>query len=516
MLRITPTTPFAPAAATPVVTAGRGDPTTMVEDARNRLQAAGSLPPADAALEIGRAALAYLGAYVDFARPLPDEAARLRTLATLLTVQNDHQATVQMTDLNGDGMREAVISENWMGVPVIIVRSSGTELTPYTLPSADPAAACNVARIGDINGDGKLELVVTEEAGGASALNTQVSIYQAVGDSYKKLFSRGFTNWAGLAGWGLAGGDGSAGDIYIYQAYLGIHSYKLLHHQTITDTYRFQGDGYVLAGSQLSPPTVQRHYVNAAEELFLKGDYAAAAAGFKTAIDARGLPPEEGVQVNWTAYSWFRLAETYALLNNEAAARAALAEARQAGSTIGDLAVAFAQAYDGPDAAARALAAASNVDLYERLYQGKAGNLDVPVDGRVVLYPAGAVLAYLNSHSDLPGRSPAEIGKALQALGLTTPSLLAADLNGDGQNELAVMLPAGREDLRRLWVFGQVDGAWRAFGGEMGQGISLKGVTSVTGGQKKLAALVIERGAQASPREVLAIWDGRQVSSALR
>ncbi len=521
---ITPPTPFplpsptATRSAPPSPTAVAAEnPEAIMSRVRMRVQMSSRiLPPQEIITDVARAAMLFLDANIDLARPRDNERAALRYLQTLLTLDDSFPAEVDLADLDSDGQREAILTLGYPGLPIVVLRKEAAGFASYRLlapPDAMPDGAftwarSTIARIEDINGDGRTEIIVIDQAPGASASNSQLTVHQWSGDGFRVLLTVSYTDWAGEANWGLRPGQ-TGYDLYVYQPYLGVHDHKLLTHQVVTATYRWQADAYGAADRQLSSPTVQRHQVNVAEELFLKGDFAHAAAEFRKAIALKNLPPEESVQVDWTGYGWFRLGECYALLGRQEEARQAMNEAAKAGSTIGDLAAAFLTGYAGSDATTKALAAVSNVDLYERVYQGKGGNLDFPVDAGAVLYPAGAVLAFLSAHPDLATQPSADVAKALQGMGLRVTSALTADLNGDGQGEVAVILPAGRGDLGRLWLFGRVDGDWRAFAGETGTRLTIREAIGLRGGGG--TCIVVESETQGQPRQALYGWDGQRV-----
>ena len=81
-------------------------------------------------------------------------------------------------------------------------------------------------------------------------------------------------------------------------------------------------------------------------------------------------------------------------------------------------------------------------DLYQLIYESKAGNLDFPFEASEIYLPGGIVSSFLNTHADAD-KNPGVLWGVLDALGFRPLQRTAADLNGDGVNEFFVVTQEG-------------------------------------------------------------------------
>jgi tetratricopeptide (TPR) repeat protein len=364
-----------------------------------------------------------------------------------------------------------------------------------------------IARVADLNGDGRPEVVATYETVGASATTTEVYVTRWDGQGFRLLFSTSVNDWAGAGEWELVQRDGQY-DLRTTCVVFGAYDHKLLPHPTLTSTYRWAGDTYVLASTQIAPPTTHRQQVNVAEAAFARGDYRQAINEYQKAINDPSLKSDEmgGPEPDWPGYAWFRLGECYALLGEEAPARAALEKARQAGSTLGDLAATFLAAYQNPDGAIKGLAAVLRSDLLSKLDTDQAGNLGFPIDALTLSAPQTAFATYFTAHPEAASLPLEVLTVNLQAVGLPFQQVVAADLDGDGQREVALSLTIGR--YQRLLLVLPEAGHWRAQ--FVSLGVSIEEVVAIPGTNKK--ALLVRLPDSFQPnQDIISLDQGRVV-----
>ena len=112
---------------------------------------------------------------------------------------------------------------------------------------------------------------------------------------------------------------------------------------------------------------------------------------------------EETAEVDWISLAHFRLGQCQAMLGEEERALQELSIAAESGPTLEDLAGEFSGSYQLPDGLVRAWGAVQRAGLYQKVYEGQAGNLGAPVDAFQLLFPGGGVAA--TTH--VPGTGPA-------------------------------------------------------------------------------------------------------------
>jgi hypothetical protein len=206
-------------------------------------------------------------------------------------------------------------------------------------------------------------------------------------------------------------------------------------------------------------PETAAELANVAEEALRKGDLDTAEALFRQAADAADDVPVRTVpgaaasdgpateSVDWQALSMLRLGWLYAIQGRSAQARIAVSGALGGTGGVGEIADAFLAAYDTADAP-RALAAA----LAARPYVTAGMNPDE------VLWPGHILAAWITKHGiETLGDEPATTLRI--DLGLPIREVAVADLNGDGADEVVVVLERPAETLARypdqpadLWV----------------------------------------------------------------
>lgn len=508
-----------PTIAAPTPTPSVGDVQAHLERVRAIRQQQGCpLCPLDPAVseELIAAVTAYLNTRLDPAQPLEQQKARLDELAGLLD-QAGSRPSLAVADADGDGQGDLLLSLGLSGTPALVFRGEGGRYTAFRLPTLAPGGEPSdilrsglgqIERVADLNGDGRPEVVATYEVVGASAIITEVYITRWDGQGFRSLFTTTVNDWAGSGEWELVRRDGQY-DLRTTCVVFGAYDHKLLPHPTLTMTYRWAGDTYVLASSQLTPPTTRRQQVNLAEAAFARGDYRQAIAEYQKVINDPNLKPDEmgTPEPDWPGYAWFRLGECYALLGEEAPARAALEKARQAGSTLSDLATTFLVAYQNPDGAIKGMAAVMRSDVHQKLDTDQAGNLGFPIDALTLSAPQTAFATYFTAHPEVPSLPLEALTRNLQAVGLPFQQVVAADLDGDGQREVALGLTIGRQ--QRILLIVPETGRWR--GRFVSLGVSIEEVVAIPGTNKKALLVRLPAGFIQPNQDIISLDQGRVV-----
>jgi hypothetical protein len=503
----------------PTPTQPTGNVDTHLERAKALWQQQGCpLCPLDPAAseEFIAAVSAYLNTRLDPAQPLARQKARLDELAGLLD-QAGSRSTLAVADADGDGQDDLLLRLGLSGTPALVFRGEGGRYTAFRLPTLAPGSEPSyirrsglgqIERVADLNGDGRPEVVATYEVVGASAITTEVYVTRWDGQGFRSLFSTSVSDWGGAGEWELVPRAGQY-DLRTTCVVFGAYDHKLMLHPTLTMTYRWAGDTYVLASSQLTPPATRRQQVNLGEAAFARGDYRPAIAAYQKAINDPSLKADEmgGPEPDWVGYAWFRLGECYALLGEEAPARAALEQARQAGSILGDLATTFLAAYQNPDGAIKGLAAVLRSDLLSKLDTDQAGNLGFPIQALTLSAPQTAFTTYFTAHPEMASLPLEALTRSLQAVGLPFQQVVAADLDGDGQREVALSLTIGRQ--QRLLLVVPEAGRWR--GRLVSLGVSIEEVVAIPGTNKQALLVRLPAGFIQPNQDIISLDQGRVV-----
>lgn len=482
-----------PTATNTAVPAG---PATEAEKALAPLQAALSgydNTGTDAARVINPLRAGVTGYLAASPQPLTQATADalLAYLANLLHTQEDPVGGV--ADLDQDGKPDFLLATPFMyGVPAFAFlggdsyrsiplppEAVGSAVPDAFLPAAWPSAVSAV----DVTGDGRAETVVEYQLPGGSGFTIRPYLFRWSPEkrSFDTVFRADLVNWAGKAAWQMEPAATGGQEIVLTGPAFGVFDHKLLPHPVRTQVWRWDGKvgRFVKAEESVSPPETRRQQVNAGEALLRAGEYDQAAPAYRQAIEDASLKDEPGdgsePGTDWRAFAWLRLGETYALLDRPADAQAALAQAGAAGGAIGQLAKAFAAAYQGPDGVVAAWASMSaKVDLPGLLYNGKGGNLGFPVSAFDVAYPGLAVAAYLDRHNDALNSAPELVATQLGELAVPIKTAVIADVDGDGQKDFAFVTAdkAGPDQpLDHVWLAYRSGGRWRM--GILAEGPSL-------------------------------------------
>lgn len=200
-------------------------------------------------------------------------------------------------------------------------------------------------------------------------------------------------------------------------------------------------DGVELGDRSVPAPESASELANVAEAALRSGDLDTAEALFRQAVDAAADDPDTPTDgVDWRALGMLRLGWLYAMEGRTAQARIAVAAAVGGGGGIGDVADAFLAAYDTADAP-RALAAS----LAARATVTSGLGPDE------VLWPGHVLAAWVTRHGiDTLGDEPATTLRV--DLGLPIRGASLVDLDGDGGDEVAVLLDRPDGTVADLWI----------------------------------------------------------------
>ncbi len=465
-----------------------------------------------------RALAAYLNTRADRRLSLDHQPAVIDELRGVLDSLPTPTSDVTISDADGDGRLDVLVSIPAAGLPGFVIRDLPEGFVGYPVPEAGATPADGpiaFERVDDLDGDGVPEIVQTTQTAGASAMNTLITISRWDGQDFKTLLQTGISDWAGAADWKLVEGDGSA-DLVTTCAAVGPYDHKLPPHPRLTRTYRWQAGTLILDQTALDTPVTVRQQINVAESAFRKGQLDQALAAYSRAVENTALAQEpETEQVDWPAYAEFRVGEIEALRGNASAAQEAMARVTEAGPSLSEMATAFLEGYGDGDVAS-GLAMVQHVNLHERFYFENGGNLGFPMDAAGVLYSGLAVAAYLNTHPDAGSGSGQSLTGLLRDLGLNVASSAIVDLDGDGRMEVIVVLnqvvpqemsPDGQ--TQTLWLITWDEAGWWPQPIETASRLMLTETMPMPEDGRR--AVVYQRPDNTSPRQAAVSWNGDQI-----
>lgn len=418
-----------------------------------------------------------------------------------------------------------VVLQGVMGLPVIGLERLGASyepLPPVTLDSIETAdrryffAGQLEAR--DVTGDELKELIYALEFPGASGTTNRVTAARWLEDERKlrPIFHAALVNWAGESDFQIETAA-DASSIKITFPWFGAFDHKLLAHPTATQTWEYDDarDAFVRVSQTVEAAKTPRQQLNAAEYLLRNGDYAGAVIAYERAWNDAALQPEDfgDSKADPRAFAKFRQAMLLGLLGHDADAKKLLTEALKSGDALALVAQVYAKNSSGKDGALRGWIAMANAgDLYELIYQGKAGNLDFPFEATEVYAPGAVVAAYLNTHAGADG-NPGALWSALQSFGFKTSSRVSADLNGDGANEFLFVTEIGGNSpnkAQQLWFVYNKDKAWRVRALDLADTLELTGdAVELQNGSRRAVKFKLPEAY--TPDEAALTWDGARV-----
>lgn len=417
------------------------------------------------------------------AAPQPLTQTTVETLTTgiqsLMSSPADTEPVVALADLDQDGQLDLVIGLPWLyGIPAMAF-VSGQHYTGAALPGLDEAASTSAddlllyawpaaAMVEDVTGDHRPDLVVAYTAPGGSGVTERLYTFQWQPDqrAFTLIFQATLISWAAESTWQTQPGPNDSQAFVLAGPAFGPFDHKLLPHPTRTQVWQWDKTAgrFVMASETFSTPETPRQQFNLAESLLRQGEYEQAAVEFHKVLTTTATPELAALEdssTDWPALAHLRLGQTYALLGYPEDARAELGQAEAAGSTIGELASAFLQAYQEEDVTRAWAAMLEEVNLEELLYNESAGNLGFPVDAFGLYYPGLAVAAYLDRHPEAVTGAVGDLMVNLTLAGFNLKAVLIEDISGDGQPEVAFVRREWAQNTDRLWLAYHQDSRWR-------------------------------------------------------
>lgn len=302
---------------------------------------------------------------------------------------------------------------------------------------------------------------------GASHTGTELLVVGQEEDRWAEWLRVVLDNWAGGEWWLEPQPDGTQA-VVTTCAVFGVFDAKMVGHPLQRDTYRWDGQRFVLFASEQDPPSTRREVINIAEAALRAGDYRAALTTYRRLLDEPDLPDEsKGATAqdkpDWVAYATLRMGQVHALLGEREAALTMLAQAEEAGATVGRLAQRFRQAYEASaDSAAAWAALLADTEIYLEQYYERGNLVTFPGDAFGALYPGMALAAVLNDHPEAPNGDPEALRAAWAEHGLKAGATLIADLDGDSQDEIVAILLPPEPSLTAGWVLDRGPDGWFA------------------------------------------------------
>ncbi|MBI4674900.1 MAG: tetratricopeptide repeat protein [Chloroflexi bacterium] len=363
------------------------------------------------------------------------------------------------------------------GTPIVMLLRRGSAITPLRIGMV-PVFQAEGQRWAwlkdftalDVTGDGVKELVFSYiHAGGSNSQeDLRIMRWDANASALKEIFQGRLVFWVGDSTYTFISGE-KGNDLELSYPWFGVFSAKMVDHVTATEIWSYDAasDRMVRRQHTVGAARSTRQQVNLAEALFRNGDLEGAVRAYERAASDPTLRDEtyDDVVHAARAFARFRQGEILALLGREPEARQRLAEAEQAGGTLGMVVKAFLENYRGEDAALRAWAMLPReIDLAAEIYwaDGKS-NIDLPARASEIFFAGGVIAAFLNQYSvnddALLKRFP-ELG----ALGFQWHDARTVDWDGDGQSELLVVTHDGHSVNERevVWLVYRKAGQWRA------------------------------------------------------
>ncbi len=431
------------------------------------------------------------------------------------------------TGADQGGSRDLVFIafQNSLGLPIVALERLGASyetLPPLGMENAATAENRNfyagALETRDVTGDDQKELIYTMILPGASGITKDLTIARWLADknALHPIFRAALIDWAGESDYQFET-TADAASLKLTFPWFGAFDHKLLAHPTATQTWEYDDaqDKFVRVSMSIENAKTPREQLNAAEYLFRNGDLGGAVNAYERAWADDALQPEDfgESQADPKAFAKFRQALLLGLLGRDADAKKLLNEARASGEALTQLAQVYAKNSSGKDGALRGWIAMANAgDLYELIFESKAGNLDFPFDASEV-YAVGAVVStYLNLHGDA-AQNPDALWSALQAFGFKTTSRVSADLNGDGVNEFLFVTEEGGASpnkAQELWLVYSKDQSWRVRALDLADTLALNGETfALENGAAR--AVKYKLPDAYTPNQVALTWNGSQV-----
>lgn len=436
------------------------------------------------------------------------------------------QATAIHTGDDQGGSRDVVFVTlpGIMGLPVIGLERLGVSYS--ALPPIGNNASSTEGRnfyarnieARDVTGDGQKELVYTLMFPGVSGVTNDVTVARWLAEegTLHPIFHAALIDWAGESEYQFET-TADAASLKLMFPWFGAFDHKLLAHPTATQTWEYDDrqDTFVRVNTTVEPAKTPRQQLNAAEYLFRNGDLGGAINAYEKAWTDDTLQAEDfgESKADPKAFAKFRQAMLLGLLGRDADAKKLLNDVNAGGNALAQIAQVYAKNSSGKDGALRGWIAMANAgDLYELIFESKAGNLDFPFEADEVYVVGGVVSAYLNTHADADQNTEA-LWNTLQTFGLKTTSRVSADLNGDGVNEFLFVTEEGGDSpnkAQQLWFVYRKDKSWRVRAWDLADRLELASET-VALENSNARAVKYKLPDAYTPNQVALMWDGNRV-----
>lgn len=514
-----------PTATTPPPTATTSLPTPTTGPSPTlqptQVQAASALPPSVSAAAaqfrntLGSAqatwpqhatqAQAALVKAVSAFATVPNFAAQKNLLdqfATALMPNPQTHVTVISAELAGNGQTDLVVAVPSPGLTPLLLPDG--QKSPVALGPTMPDSTASDVRLVPLGQTGRSGVLVAWTTRGASAINTDVTVTAWDGSHQTTVLDRTISDWAGPASWQVL----ANGQIEFRYPAFGIYDHKLLPHPQQTTRYAWKDTSFALVYRFTDPPKTRREMMNLAEADFFAGRIPQALPHYQAVINDQSLSTGPNDKVDWQDFARFRLGEAAALMGDIAGANRWLSAAAKAPAPLGVEAQAFLTAFHTGGTVA-GFAAIQSSDLPTLSSQGKMGDLDFPVTLGSFAALGEGVSYYLDHLPPSTTITATSVTGGLTSEGLKVSDVIVSDLNGDGNNEVAMVLPFGPTE-QRLWLFVHQGSAWRAIAvGQAPRG--LDGLQPLPGGRQ---AIRIKNLPGTSPTMSYLFWNGSRVGQA--
>lgn len=441
--------------------------------------------------------------------------------------ENAHaQVTAIHTGDDQGGSRDLIFvaMQGVMGMPIIRLERLGATYetrAPLAFGEIETADARYFypleLRAQDVTGDGQRELIYVLEFPGGSGVTNELTIarWREKENDLHTIFHAALINWAGESDYEIET-TADASSINLAFPWFGAFDAKLLAHPTATQQWEYDDalDKFVRVSQSIQDARTPRQALNAGEYAFRNGAWDSALAWYERAWSDPNLENEDFAEskADPKAFAKFRQVMLLNLLGRGEEARKFLSDSQKSGDALAAVANTYARNLTGQNGALRGWIAIANAgDLYNLIYEGKAGNLDFPFEAREIYAQGAIVAAYLQTNADAE-KNPEAMWQTLENLNFKPLLRAAADLNGDGVNEFFVVTQEGGASLnpssgaqQSLWFIYKIENAWRARALDLADTVQFQGDVEMP--NSKTRALKLKLPDAFTPNEIALTWD---------
>ncbi len=407
-----------------------------------------------------------------------------------------------------------------MGLPILALERLGATYEPlppvaFNKLASPDARNFYVAQLEtrDVTRDGQRELISVYEYPGGSGTTNELTIARWLPDEKKlqTIFHANLINWAGESDYEIET-TADASSIKLTFPWFGAFDAKLLAHPTATQTWEYddaQGK-FVRVRQEIEAPKTPRQALNAGEYAFRNGDWNRALALYERAWNDATLEKEDFSEsrADPKAFAKFRQVMVLNLLGRGGEGRKLLTDAQASGDALTSVANTYARNATGQNGALRGWIAMANAgDLYQLIFDSRAGNLDFPFDASEIYAQGGILAAYLQTNADAD-KNPDQVWSTLERLNFKPLQRAATDLNGDGTNEFFIVTQEGGtspNQAQSLWFIYKRADAWRVRQLDLADTVQFEGDVEIP--NTKSRALKLKLPDAFSPNEIALTWD---------